>query len=81
MGVDTTERRPRYLAPLSRRIETIALRYAWVIATITNAGTGFGFYYDIPQFQLEPVVPDSPTATLFVACSLALCNPDRSTDT
>jgi hypothetical protein len=30
MGTDTTERLPRYLAPLPRRIETGALQYAWV---------------------------------------------------
>jgi hypothetical protein len=40
-------------------------------------GTAFGFWYYIPQFRLEsvlawPVIPDSPTATLFIACSLAL---------
>ena len=52
MGADTTERLPRYLAPLPRRIETVALQYAWVIVAINLAGTAFGFWYYIPQFQL-----------------------------
>jgi hypothetical protein len=85
MGADTTERLPRYLAPLPRRIETGALQYAWVIVAINLAGTAFGFWYYIPQFQLEPVVawpvvPDSPTATLFIACSLALYKLGRSNE-
>ena len=85
MGADTTERLPRYLAPLPRRIETVALQYAWVIVAINVAGTAFGFWYYIPQFQLEPVVawpvvPDSPTATLFIACSLALYKLGRSNE-
>jgi len=68
---------PRYLAPLPRRVETVALRYAWVIVATNLVGTAFGFWYYLPQFRLEPVlawpvVPDSPTATLFIACSLAL---------
>jgi uncharacterized membrane protein YpjA len=77
MAADTTESLPRYLAPLPPRIETVALQYAWVIVAINLVGTVFGFWYYIPQFQLEPVlawpvVPDSPMATLFIACSLAL---------
>jgi hypothetical protein len=36
---------PRYLAPLPRKIETVALRYAWVIVAINLAGTAFGFWY------------------------------------
>ena len=83
MAADTTESLPRYLAPLPRKIETAALRYAWVIVAINLAGTAFGFWYYIPQFRLEPilawpVVPDSPTATLFIACSLALYKLGRS---
>ena len=77
MAAETTEGLPRYLAPLPRRVETVTLRYAWVIIAINLLGTAFGFWYYIPQFRLEPalawpVVPDSPTATLFIACSLAL---------
>ena len=45
MVADTTENLPRYLAPLPRKIETIALRYAWVIVAINLAGTAFGFWY------------------------------------
>ena len=83
MVADTTESLPRYLAPLPRRIETVALQYAWIIVAINLVGTVFGFWYYIPQFQLEPVVawpivPDSPTATLFIACSLALYKLGRS---
>ena len=47
---------PRYLAPLPRKIETAALRYAWVIVAINLAGTAFGFWYYIPQFRLEPIL-------------------------
>jgi uncharacterized membrane protein YpjA len=85
MAADTTESLPRYLAPLPRKIETVALRYAWVIVAINLVGTAFGFWYYIPQFRLEPVlawpvVPDSPTATLFIACSLALYKLGRSNE-
>ena len=71
----TTNRLPSYLAPLPRRVEDLALRYAWVIVAINLAGTAFGFWYY--RFQLAqtpivmwPFVPDSPTATLFIALSL-----------
>jgi uncharacterized membrane protein YpjA len=85
MVADTTEGLPRYLAPLPRQIETVALRYAWVIVAINLAGTAFGFWYYIPQFRLEPivawpVVPDSPIATSFIACSLALYKLGRSNE-
>jgi uncharacterized membrane protein YpjA len=85
MAPDTTETLPRYLVPLPRRVETVALQYAWVIVAINLAGTAFGFWYYIPQFRLEPVlawpvVPDSPTATLFIACSLALYKLGRSNE-
>jgi uncharacterized membrane protein YpjA len=85
MAGDTTETLPRYLAPLPRRIETFALQYAWVIVAINLVGTVFGFWYYIPQFRLEPlvawpVVPDSPMATLFIACSLALYKLGRSNE-
>jgi uncharacterized membrane protein YpjA len=67
---------PSYLAPLPRRLEDLALRYAWLIVAINLAGTAFGFWYY--RFQLAqtplmmwPFVPDSPAATLFVALSLA----------
>lgn len=77
MVAETIDELPRYLAPLPRQVETVALRYAWVIVAINLVGTAFGFWYYIPQFRLEPVlawpvVPDSPTATLFIALSLAL---------
>jgi IS4 transposase len=34
MAADTTESLPRYLAPLPRKIETVALRNAWVIVVV-----------------------------------------------
>jgi len=85
MAEDTTDRLPQYIPPPPRRIEIAALQYAWVIVAIDLAGAAFGFWYYIPQLQLEPVVtwpvvPDSPTATLFVACPLALYNPGRSNE-
>jgi uncharacterized membrane protein YpjA len=66
---------PAYLAPLPTRIETLTLRFAWVIVAINLAGTAFGFWYY--RFQLLntplvmwPVVPDSPVATLLMIASL-----------
>ena len=54
MAADTAESRLRHLAPLPRRIETVALWYAWVIVAINLTATAFGFWYYIPQFRLEP---------------------------
>jgi len=56
-----------------------------VIVAINLAGTAFGFWYYIPQSRPEPVlawpvVPDSPTATSFIACSLALYRLGRSNE-
>lgn len=73
----TADHRPWYVAPLPRRLETIALRYAWLIAAINLAGTAFGFWYYRVQFARTPLVmwpfvPDSPSATLFMALSLAM---------
>ncbi|WP_254538791.1 DUF1405 domain-containing protein [Halomarina litorea] len=67
---------PMYLAPLPRRLEDLALRYAWLIVSINLAGTAFGFWYYRSQLAQTPLVmwpfvPDSPIATLFVALSLA----------
>ena len=45
MAADTTDRLPRYLAPLPRQIETVAVR---VIVAINLARTAFGFWYYIP---------------------------------
>ncbi|MFB6085269.1 MAG: DUF1405 domain-containing protein [Halodesulfurarchaeum sp.] len=66
---------PWYLAPLSRRIEDLALRLAVPIALVNLAGTAFGFWYYRYQFSLTPMaawplVPDSPLATMFVGLSL-----------
>lgn len=70
-------RPPRYVAPLPRIIEDLALRFAWVIVFVNLAGTAFGFWYYRHQLATTPIrvwpwVPDSPLATLFMAASLAL---------
>jgi len=77
MDTEQTDGWSRLLGPPIRRVEDVALEYAWVIVGINLLGTVFGFWYYIPQFSVEPVlawplVPDSPTATLFVGLSLAL---------
>ena len=69
------DRLPRYLAPLPRPIEDLALRLAVPIALINLVGTAFGFWYYRIQLaatplHLWPLVPDSPLATLFIGCSL-----------
>jgi uncharacterized membrane protein YpjA len=61
------------------------LRYVGRVVAVNLAGTAFGFWYYIPQFRLDPVlawpiVPDSPVATLFIACSLALYKLGRSNE-
>ena len=55
MATDTTESRLRHLAPLPRRIETVALRYAWMVVAIRSstlaidlAGTTFDFRHYVP---------------------------------
>lgn len=85
MATRVTDPLPWYLNPIPRRIETLALRYAWVIVAINLIGTAFGFWYYLPQFRLEPliawpVVPDSPMATLLIALSLALHKLNRSNE-
>lgn len=66
---------PRYVAPLPTWLENLGLNLAVPIAVVNLVGTAFGFWYY--RFQLaatDPVawvlVPDSPVATLFIACSL-----------
>ena len=76
MSAVSRETLPAYLAPLPRRLEDLALRYAWVIVAINLAGTAFGFWYYRFQPAGTPLVvwpfgPNSPAATLFVALSLA----------
>ena len=85
MATRATDSLPWYLNPIPREIETLALRYAWVIVAINLIGTAFGFWYYLPQFRLEPivawpVVPDSPMATLLIAFSLALYKLGRSNE-
>lgn len=85
MAVRPSEALPRWLAPLPRRLEDLALRYAWVIVAINLLGTAFGFWYYRFQFAGTPIlmwpwVPDSPLATLFMALSLALWKLDRPSE-
>ncbi len=68
---------PRYVAPLPRWLEDFALRIAPLVVVVNLLGTAFGFWWYRGQFGVEPllawpVVPDSPTATLFMAASLGL---------
>ncbi|GGL51371.1 DUF1405 domain-containing protein [Halocalculus aciditolerans] len=68
---------PWYVAPLPERVEDLAYRLLPLIVLVNLVGTAFGFYYYIPQLGHEPLafwplVPDSPTATFFIAMSL-LC--------
>ena len=74
---------PRYLAPLPRALEDVGLRFAWLIVAVNLLGTAFGFWYYVPQLSATPVaawpvVPDSPVATLLIACSLASWKLGRS---
>ena len=67
---------PWYVAPLPARLENLGLNLAWLVVAVNLAGTAFGFYYYLFQFDRTPVVmwpfvPDSPVATLLVAFALA----------
>jgi uncharacterized membrane protein YpjA len=67
---------PRYVAPLPAWLENVGLNLAWLVVAVNLAGTAFGFYYYLFQFERTPVamwpfVPDSPVATLLVALALA----------
>ncbi len=83
--MNSTKSIPWYLAPLPEWLEEFALNNGWWIIAINLAGTAFGFWYYLPQFKIEPiamwpVVPDSPTATLFFALSLGLVLLGRSNE-
>ena len=86
---------PRYLAPIPRVVEEFALRYAWGIVAINLLGTLFGLWFygvrpfstPVVQAQLAteplvvwPFVPQSPTATFFMALSLGLWKLNRNTE-
>ena len=67
---------PRYVAPLPGWLEDFALARADLLIAVNLAGTAFGFWFYRFQFAAEPVlawpvVPDSPTATFFIAAALA----------
>ncbi|MUW14021.1 DUF1405 domain-containing protein [Halorubrum sp. CBA1125] len=88
LGRDPPERDslPRWVAPLPEALEDIAYRYAWVVVAINLLGTAFGFWYYRFQFRALPpevwvFVPDSPAATLLIACALAAWALGRSSDT
>lgn len=84
---------PRYLAPLPAWLEDLSLRFAWPIVIVNLLGTLFGlWFYGIRPFSspivqgqlateplvLWPLIPQSPTATLFIAVSLGLWKLGRS---
>jgi uncharacterized membrane protein YpjA len=75
-GLPARERLPRAVAPLPAWVENLGLNLLPLVVLTNLAGTAFGFWYYRFQFAAEPVlawpvVPDSPTATLFVALALA----------
>lgn len=79
------EELPWYVGPLPKLIEDLGLGLAWLVVAINLAGTAFGFWYYGPQFSTTPVVmwpfvPDSPAATLFIACSIALWKLGRESE-
>ncbi|MFC6723032.1 DUF1405 domain-containing protein [Halobium palmae] len=55
-GTGSRETLPMYVAPLPRRLEDLALRYAWLIVGINLAGTAFGFWYYRFQLAQTPLV-------------------------
>jgi uncharacterized membrane protein YpjA len=76
-GLPDPDPLPRWLAPLPTAVENLGLSLAWAVVAINLVGTAFGFWYYRFQFAAEPLavlplVPDSPLATLFIACSFAL---------
>lgn len=84
-SLPTREELPWYVAPLPKPIEDFGLRLAWLVVGINLLGTAFGFWYYWPQFTTTPVVmwlfvPDSPAATLLIACSIALWKLDRESE-
>ncbi len=74
-GLPDRDALPWYVAPMPPWLENLGLNLALLVAGVNLVGTAFGFWYYVPQFGLEPVVmwplvPDSPTATLFIALAL-----------
>ncbi|MFB6281617.1 MAG: DUF1405 domain-containing protein [Haloferacaceae archaeon] len=67
---------PWPVAPLPGWVENLGLNLAPLVVATNLAGTAFGFWYYRFQFAGEPpvawpLVPDSPTATLFAALAFA----------
>ena len=74
-GLPERESLPRFLTPIPRPVENVGLRLGWLVVAINLVGTAFGFYYYADQlrataWQLWPLVPDSPVATLLFALAL-----------
>jgi uncharacterized membrane protein YpjA len=75
-GLPQRESLPRWVAPLPAWLENLGLSLAPLVVVTNLVGTAFGFWYYRFQFAVEPVavwplVPDSPTATLFAALAFA----------
>jgi uncharacterized membrane protein YpjA len=73
-GLPASADLPRWLAPLPRKVENLGLNLVPLVVVTNLVGTVFGFWYYRFQFSIEPVVmwpfvPDSPVATLFIACA------------
>ncbi|MEF8826579.1 MAG: DUF1405 domain-containing protein [Halapricum sp.] len=90
----SSERLPRYVAPLPEWLEDVGLRLAWPIVLVNLVGTVFGFWYYAGrpmELALEgqlgaapllawPLIPDSPVATMFIGLSLAAWRLDVDAD-
>ncbi|MFB6302983.1 MAG: DUF1405 domain-containing protein [Haloferacaceae archaeon] len=75
-GLPSREALPRWVAPLPAWLENLGLSLAPLVVATNLVGTAFGFWYYRFQFAGEPIaiwplVPDSPTATLFAALAFA----------
>ncbi|MFB6157590.1 MAG: DUF1405 domain-containing protein [Haloferacaceae archaeon] len=75
-GLPSRDPLPAWVAPLPARVENLGLNLAPLVVVTNLLGTAFGFWYYRWQFAAEPLVawplvPDSPTATLFAALAFA----------
>jgi uncharacterized membrane protein YpjA len=59
MSLPGRETLPRYLAPLPKSLEDLALRYAWAIVAVNLLGTAFGFWY----YGFHPLPLSDPLVT------------------
>jgi uncharacterized membrane protein YpjA len=84
-GLPDPDPLPWYVAPMPTWLENLGLNLAVLVAVVNLVGTAFGFWYYLPQFGLEPavmwpLVPDSPTATLFIALALLAWRVGRASE-